>query len=83
MTSKTRGRWAGIAILLAGVISANAGSYETPSVARAAELYGVDRPTAEEVLPEALWPGTGDSISALRAALQTDEAVERLAESVA
>ena len=38
---------------------------------------------AEEVLPEAVWPGTGRTIRELRAALQTDEAVERLEESAA
>lgn len=38
---------------------------------------------AEEVLPDAVWPGTGSTIRALRAALETDEAVERLEESAA
>lgn len=38
---------------------------------------------AEEVLPDAVWPGTGRAIRDLRAALQTAEAVERLEESAA
>ena len=38
---------------------------------------------SEEILPEAIWPGTGQTISALRRALETDEAVERLEESAA
>jgi 2-amino-4-hydroxy-6-hydroxymethyldihydropteridine diphosphokinase len=33
---------------------------------------------AEEVLPDAVWPGTGDTIRELRRMLRTDEAVERL-----
>ena len=38
---------------------------------------------AEEVLPDAVWPETGCTISELRAALVTDEAVERLEENAA
>ena len=38
---------------------------------------------AEEVLPDAIWPGTGSAIRTLRAALETDEVVERLEESAA
>ena len=38
---------------------------------------------AEEVLPDAIWPGTGRSIRSLRAALETDEAVQRIEESAA
>jgi hypothetical protein len=38
---------------------------------------------AEEVLPGAVWPETGRTISELRAALVTDEAVERLEEDAA
>ena len=38
---------------------------------------------AAEVLPDAVWPGTGSSIRELRAELKTDEAVERLEESAA
>ncbi len=38
---------------------------------------------AEEVLPDAVWPGSGRSITELRRALETDEAVERLGESAA
>ena len=38
---------------------------------------------AEEVLPDAVWPGTGSSVRSLRAALITDEVVERLEESAA
>lgn len=38
---------------------------------------------AEEVLPGAVWPETGHTISELRAALVTDEAVERLEEDAA
>lgn len=38
---------------------------------------------AEEVLPEAVWPETGHTISELRAALVTEESVERLEESAA
>ncbi len=38
---------------------------------------------SEEVLPDAVWPGTGSTIRELRAALVTDEAVEQLAETAA
>ncbi len=38
---------------------------------------------AEEVLPDAIWPGTDRKIRDLRAALVTDEVVERLEESAA
>lgn len=38
---------------------------------------------AEEVLPDAVWPGTGTTIRELRQTLETDEVVERLAESPA
>ena len=38
---------------------------------------------AEQVLPDAVWPGTGHTIRELREGLVTDEAVERLAETAA
>jgi len=38
---------------------------------------------AEEVAPETVWPGTDSTIRQLRAALLTDEVVERLEESTA
>ena len=38
---------------------------------------------AEEVLPDAVWPGTGRTIRTLRAELETDEAVERIEENAA
>ena len=38
---------------------------------------------AEEVLPDAVWPGTGSTIRELRADLVTEEVVERLEESAA
>jgi 2-amino-4-hydroxy-6-hydroxymethyldihydropteridine diphosphokinase len=38
---------------------------------------------SEEVLPDAVWPGTGRTIRELRAALVTNEAVERLEETAA
>ena len=46
---------------------------------RAAERLFVLAPAAE-VLPDALWPGTGSTIAELLAALQSDEQVERLAD---
>ena len=53
MTYRTRGRLAGIAILFFGMIAGNAGEFETPAVAGAAELGATDRPSAQDVLPAA------------------------------
>ena len=53
MTYKTRGRWAGLAFLVLGFVSANAGAIDAPSAAAAAQPEIAGGPTAEDVLPGA------------------------------
>ena len=53
MTYKTRGRWAGLAFLVLGFVSANAGAIDAPSAAAAAQPDIAGGPTAEDVLPGA------------------------------
>ena len=59
----------------------NSGTFTLPHP-RAVDRLFVLAP-AEEVLPDAVWPGTGATIRELRRMLETEEVVERLAESPA